>query len=196
MKRTLYVSNLAPSVDEGQLRKLFEQYGEVESVNVMQHPQYEIPYALVKMVAEKTTTKAYHGLNGHIIDGYHLTISYPEVDLNKQLLPKQRKFADSIAKELGETEKVPVREINAMVLLCGTSFARTILEDAHEVEERDGIMNSDGSQRRSLGGVFFYLARRRMPDEMRKIVYNRKGKMPKPEEEIDHENEEEQPVDN
>ena len=44
-------------------------------------------------------------------------------------------------------------------------------------------MTSDGSARRTIGGVFFYLCRYRMSDECRKIVYNRKGKMPQPQEE-------------
>ena len=63
-------------------------------------------------------------------------------------------------------------------MLCGTNFAEALLKETEEVEANGGLMTIDGERRRTKGGVFFYLARFRMPGAMRRIVYNRKGRMP------------------
>ena len=182
-KNVLYVSNLAPSVDAAQLGELFAEYGEVRSIEFDHHRLSGDRFALVQMVLEKEATKANLGLNGYQLDGHHLAVSYPEPDLSRPFLSRHRKIAESVATDLNETDKKPVRMINAMVMLCGPSFVQTIAREAQEIEAGEGIMTSDNTQRRTLGGVFFYLARYRMSDAVRKIIYNRKGKLPQPEDE-------------
>ncbi|HVO71422.1 MAG TPA: hypothetical protein VMT24_15335, partial [Aggregatilineaceae bacterium] len=66
----------------------------------------------------------------------------------------------------------------AIVRLCGVGFAQAVLKEALEIDASGGLMTSDGSHRRTRGGVFYYLARYRMSPPVRRIVYNRKGKMP------------------
>jgi len=188
-KNALYVANLAASVDERRLHDLFGEYGEVESVEFGTHELSGDRFALVALAVEKAATKANHGLNGREIDGCRLAVSYPEVDVTRELVPKHRKLAEAVCEELGETEKVPVRRIHTMVLLCGTSFVEAILEEAKQVAAGEGIKTTDGSRPRTVGGVFFYLARYRMSNAVRRIVYNRKGKMPAPEQEIVEESE-------
>ncbi len=56
-------------------------------------------------------------------------------------------------------------------------FIEALLNEALEVEAAQGIMTSDTSRRRTKGGVFFYLARYRMAPPVRRLVYNRKGKL-------------------
>ena len=75
-----------------------------------------------------------------------------------------------------------MRQIEAMVLLCGASFTRAIADEAREVFAAQGLMKNDGDAR-TLGGVFFYLARFRMTQPMRSIIYHRKGKLPRRQEE-------------
>lgn len=183
MKNTLYVANLPPSATEAQLRELFGQHGDVTSVEFGVDDRFNVRYALVTMATEKTANKANRGLNGHKLDDHLLAISPPDVDLSKDLMPKQRKAAEALAAELQETEKVPVRQIQAIVQLCGDSFAEAVLKEADEVQARGGLMTSDGERQRTRGGVFFFLARARMAPPARRIVYNRKGKMPPPAEE-------------
>jgi RNA recognition motif-containing protein len=182
-RNTLYVSNLAPSVDATQLGELFTEYGEVESVEFGNHRLSGDRFALVQMVLEKEATKANLGLNGYELDGHYLAVSYPEPDISRPFLSRHKKIAESVAEQLNETEKKPVRMIHAMVLLCGPSFVQAIAKEAQEIDAGEGIMTSDSSQRRTLGGVFFYLARYRMSDAVRRIIYNRKGKLPPPENE-------------
>jgi hypothetical protein len=186
-RNVLYVTNLAPSVDAEMLGAVFSEYGEVDSIEFGNHRISEDRFALVAMAIEKNATKATHGLNGYMMDEHALAVSYPEPDFSRPMLGKQRKIADKIVADLKETDKKPVRMINAMVLLCGTSFTQAIADEAKAIDAGDGIMTSDGSQRRTLGGVFFYLCRYRMSDAIRKIVYNRKGKLPTPDDETDTE---------
>ncbi len=180
MRKTLYVANLAPAVTTGQLRELFGQYGDVSAVEFHTEDKTGIRYALVTMAVEKAATKASHGLNGHLLEDKHLAISYPDVDLNRHMTNRQRKAAQEIAAALGESEEKPLRQIKAIVHLCGTGFAQAILAEVDEVEAQGGLMTKDG-ERRTRGGVFFYLARYRMARPARRIVYNRKGRLPTPE---------------
>ncbi len=67
--------------------------------------------------------------------------------------------ADEIAARLGETEEDPIRQIRRAVRLLGEHRVRTIVARALDVEAAGGMMRADGSQKRSLGGVFFTLMR-------------------------------------
>jgi hypothetical protein len=174
----LYVANLDPDITEGQLRDLFGQYGEVLAVDMTAEEKTGEHYAIVQMASEKVATKAYNGLNGYRWGDRYLTVSYPEVDLSRELTAKQRRSVEEIAETLGETDEVPLRQIEAIVRLCGVSFGHAVLKEALEIDASGGLMTSDGSHRRTRGGVFFYLARYRMSSPVRRIVYNRKGKMP------------------
>ena len=83
---------------------------------------------------------------------------------------------EEIAAVLGETEKVPLRQLEMLVRLCGTSFAQALLKEAHDTEAAGGIMTKDGRRRRTLGGVYFDLAKPRMSAPVRYLVVTRKGK--------------------
>jgi RNA recognition motif-containing protein len=177
---TLYVTNFPKAVGETQLRELFTPFGEVASVQLGKDEKSEQPYALVRMAAERTATIANNSLNGQKVGEYYLAISYPNFDPAKDLLPKQRKALEAIVVELGETEKVPLRELEMIACQCGISFLQGVLSDTFDVEANGGLFYGDPPMRRSKGGVFFYLARFRMSPEIRHVVFSRKGKPPKP----------------
>jgi len=67
--------------------------------------------------------------------------------------------ADEIAAQLSETEEEPIRQIRRAVRLLGEHRVRTVVARALDVETAGGMMRADGSQKRSLGGVFFILMR-------------------------------------
>jgi len=67
--------------------------------------------------------------------------------------------ADEIAARLGETEEEPIRQIRRAVRLLGEHRVRTVVARALDVEAAGGMMRADGSQKRSVGGVFFTLMR-------------------------------------
>jgi len=67
--------------------------------------------------------------------------------------------ADEIAARLGETEEEPIRQIRRAVRLLGADRVQSVAARALQVEAAGGMMRADGSQKRSLGGVFFILMR-------------------------------------
>jgi RNA recognition motif-containing protein len=182
MSDKLYVSNLAAETTSDELRTLFEQHGQVLDVTMGINEHNGTPYALVQMESQKVATRANHALNGHDLHGQRLAVGYAEVDLSRDFTSRQRRDAEAIAQALGETEKVPVRQIETLVRLCGASFAQAIANEAKErVAAGEVFMTADNTRPRTVGGVFFVLLRPRLAPPIHKIIFNRKGKLPQPE---------------
>ena len=80
-------------------------------------------------------------------------------------------LAKGIAQQLGETEPKPRYQIARIIMLCGIEFAQDMVKQALEVEASEGLWTSDGERRRTLGGVFFYLARTNMPEAERQQIF-------------------------
>lgn len=178
MGNILYVTNFPPETTADDLFDLFDEYGAVETVEIDVEERIDTPYAIVEMNSEKHATKAHRSLNGYALDEAHrLAVSYPDLEL-RDLTSKQRKALDQIAEELGETDEVPLRQIETMARLCGLPFVEALVDEALIIDEGDGLMTSDGERRRTTGGVFFYLARYRMSPTVRRVIFNRKGKLP------------------
>jgi hypothetical protein len=79
--------------------------------------------------------------------------------------------AEDIARQLGEKARKPKRQIFLIVKRCGVEFAQKLLEDTKEIESNGGMMTQDGKRRRTPGGVFFHLARQRIPPEIRQEIF-------------------------
>jgi RNA recognition motif-containing protein len=178
MKNSLYVANLAPDVTEEILTTVFEPYGAIESIQLGKDEPHHQFYAHLVMVKEKDATKARNELNGTLVNTLPLAVSPSEVINRGHLSAKQQAVVEKIAAALGETDLVPLRQLSTMIMLCGTNFAEALLAETEQVEAGEGIPTTDGTRRRTKGGVFFYLARFRMAQPLRVIIYNRKGKLP------------------
>ncbi len=66
MGRNLYVGNLAYGATEQQLRELFEQFGGVDTINVISDRETgrSRGFAFVKMMTQEDATRAVEALNG------------------------------------------------------------------------------------------------------------------------------------
>ncbi len=97
------------------------------------------------------------------------------------LLSKEdtRSVANEIADQLGEKQYGPRSLITSIVKHCGPDFTRQLLTDSLEIEQQGGMLTTDGLRRRTPGGVFFYLARGRMPREARDLVFPHRTKRKK-----------------
>jgi len=71
----------------------------------------------------------------------------------------RRALAGEIAAQLGETEPEPAGLIARALRLLGEEQVQATVARALEVEAAGGMMVPDGSRRRTVGGVFFYLLR-------------------------------------
>ena len=67
----IYVGNLPYSVDEDQLRGVFERYGEVESISIIRDRETGRPkgFGFVEMPNNPQAEEAIRGLDGQMIDG-------------------------------------------------------------------------------------------------------------------------------
>lgn len=79
--------------------------------------------------------------------------------------------ADQIAAHLNETEPGPLKQIKAIVHALGIEAALNLLAETQQVEANTGLLVADGSRRRTPGGVFFYLARQRVPPKQRRAIW-------------------------
>lgn len=84
-----------------------------------------------------------------------------------------REAAGRIAAALGEREKTPLWQIKKMIKLRGVEFAEELVNRAMEVEANGGMMTADGERRRTLGGVYFQLARELLPEDERDQIFNK-----------------------
>lgn len=79
--------------------------------------------------------------------------------------------ADEIADQLQETAAGPREKISLMVQYAGLDFVRRVLEETIEIWNLGGMLVDNGSRRRTLGGIFFFLAKQQMTDSVRRTVF-------------------------
>lgn len=83
----------------------------------------------------------------------------------------------TISKALGEADEGPLAQIQAVVAALGDETCLSLLAETDRIEKAGGMERGDGKGRRSPGGVFFYLARQKLPKEQRAAIFN--DKMPR-----------------
>jgi hypothetical protein len=73
--------------------------------------------------------------------------------------------------QLGETERGPVRQIKLLIQYLGLDLVRAKVEETLQIEADGGMLTSNQERKRTPGGIFFYLIKEAMPDEMRSKVF-------------------------
>jgi len=73
----IYVGNLARSVNEGTLRSVFEQFGEVLTVKIItdKFSGESKGFGFVTMASKEEGQKAIADLNGHELEGRTITVN-------------------------------------------------------------------------------------------------------------------------
>ncbi len=70
--------------------------------------------------------------------------------------------APVIAHTLGETREAILIHTRRLFTRCGSAAVWAIVEEARQIEASGGMLTSDGTRRRTLGGVFFALMKERI----------------------------------
>lgn len=99
------------------------------------------------------------------------------------MIKQQEQIGETVsllAHELGETEKRVKSGIYRIVKILGVDTALELLQQAREVHEGEGMQTLDGTQQRTLGGVWFRLAKGKMTSRQRYQLVTGKKK-PRPE---------------
>ncbi len=84
--------------------------------------------------------------------------------------------AQAIAAQLGETEAGTIESIRRIIEVLGMDETHALLAEALKVEAEGGLMVRNGSRRRTLGGVFFYLVKPRLPWGRRSYIWSHQKK--------------------
>jgi len=80
-------------------------------------------------------------------------------------------MAATIAAQLGETDEIPSAQIRRALKVLGAEQVQAFLQEALTIEAGEGMLVRDGSRRRTVGGVFFYLLRTKVPKSARKRIF-------------------------
>jgi len=86
--------------------------------------------------------------------------------------------AQEMAAQLGETEWHVLPVIERIIAYLGQPETEALVAEAIAIEQGEGMLVQDGSRRRTLGGVFFYLVRGKMPAEVWWQEIQRREKWP------------------
>ncbi|MEQ9029660.1 MAG: phosphorylated adapter RNA export RNA-binding domain-containing protein, partial [Aggregatilineales bacterium] len=98
-----------------------------------------------------------------------------------ELPPEQDKLANELILTLREHLPWAKTLIRQIIQEAGEDFARQLLEETQQIQAEGGMLTLDGTQNRTIGGIFFYLARNRLPDEVAGRLFareNRRRKSP------------------
>jgi hypothetical protein len=82
----------------------------------------------------------------------------------------------TIAKALGESDEIPMGQISGVVRVLGEELSLKLLEETRQIEAKGGMMLPDNSRKRSIGGVFFFLARQKLSHDDKLAIF----RAPKP----------------
>jgi len=80
------------------------------------------------------------------------------------------KLTKQIATQLGEVAPVPLAQIRNIIELAGADTAQALADEAVTIAAGDGMLTPDGKPR-TVGGIFFHLARQRLPPEIVQEVW-------------------------
>lgn len=202
MTSRLLVCNTPDNPSEEEFRELVEPYGELWGFYPMVHKHTQEAlnrvYVILHPHPGQKRVDLLNILNQIEWKGHLLLFSPVNVGKrkwgkwhSKQPLPEEdQAVVDEVVATLGETERMPLRQITLMVEICGRVFVQRILEEALAIEEAGGMLVTDGSRRRTPGGTFFYVARNHLIGWGERVVLGWNYRKPYdlrdlPEEEVD-----------
>jgi hypothetical protein len=96
----------------------------------------------------------------------------PEQESPKAATPEQEiSITEFITRALKEADEKPVSQIKAVVEALGEETSLALLAEVEQIENSGGMPLPDGSRRRTPGGVFFRLARRKLSHDDRVRIF-------------------------
>lgn len=93
------------------------------------------------------------------------------VEETEQNSEEELMVVDQIARRLDESEPKAIEGIRRIVTMLGTEPALSLLDDALKIDREGGLMTDDGNRQRTIGGVYFKLAKNTMSQEQRSKLF-------------------------
>jgi RNA recognition motif-containing protein len=170
----IYVAHLPPDADEEDVYHLISRQGTVHKVEMMVNQRTGEPRhaASVELETDQKLWYVLRQLNSRYLGEYRVFASPKQPTQDLRIPPPLLKsYSKEVAEKLGETDFKPRVQIHRMIRLCGVDFVQAVLEETFFTEENGGLMLPDDSRRRTLGGVFFHLARRSLNYKILKPIF-------------------------
>jgi len=176
MSLILHVSNLPVNINPNTVYKLFREVGPVEDYYVLQpqtplNPSEHI--AILFRMPDEAAQAAQTALHDHPIGGQAMHVTDATPEQSAHMLTPARALVSEIATRLNEIQAQPRTQIELLLQYKGEAFVRALLEETLEVEAKGGLMTKNGSRRRTIGGVFFYLAAEKIDAKTSKTIFRR-----------------------
>jgi RNA recognition motif-containing protein len=178
MSKVLYITNLPPTLTDDELLALLSEAGEVQDLQVERDPETQAMKAARFIMQDSKKIAVVQQLNGRALDGRRVAISFSDFLLDSKRTKAVQECAQQLTQHLHE-ESEALPRIERIARYCGIEFARAIADEAVEIEAQGGLMTYDGTRRRTLGGVFFQLVRKRVSPPVYKELFYFKPKRPK-----------------
>lgn len=182
MPIALFVAGFPPETTDDQLRAVFETAGEVQQVERLDDMVVDGPLgrAVVTLETEQVLDSLLTQFNGCELGEQRLAVS-PDEPPKKPKKPtaEHRALAKAVIEQLEETGEWGKRGILRVVHRCGPAFTEVLVDKVLSIEAQGGMLVSDGSRRRTPGGVFFYLMKRYVSRAMAAAIFPRPKKKKK-----------------
>jgi hypothetical protein len=88
-------------------------------------------------------------------------------------------YSQEVAEKLGETEEIPINQIQSIIEHAGRDFVETMLAETMLIEEQGGMQTENNKRRRTPGGVFFYIVKGKLDIEVRQQIFPNFGQAEK-----------------
>lgn len=169
----LYAANLVPDITAEEVIELFSQSGQVQEAKLLINQRTGVPRNAAKVMLESDLDfmEIARRYNGYDFNGQPLYVTLVKPPPFSPPTPQQVRWKEEVARMLNETDDQPLGQIQHIVRLCGMPFVEAIYRETVWVEEHGGLMVNDGSRRRTFGGVFFNLVRRRLSYKMQRAIF-------------------------
>lgn len=169
VQATILLRNLPDATTEADVRSALMMAGSFESVTVMESAG-ESPSAIVEMKHPSGVQAAAEIIEerGFLGNMDVQAISFAE---GVPLSDAEASYADELIETLQEGNSGAVDTLRDFVGICGIEFAKRVLAETQKIEAEGGMMTANGQRRRTIGGVFLYLAKDQMPPTVRNIVF-------------------------
>lgn len=182
MATQVFVSNLPLTTDERDVQTLFSHAGEVVSVKLVrdQKTGEAKGFGFVHMVNDEAATEAIQQFNGFEYEGHRILVreSRPQRS-KKERMEARRQFAEELAEKLNESNPKARFQLRRIVETQGRTFSQKLYDETMRIEEEGGLMTLDGTRRRTIGGVYLYLAWQHVAPEFRDKIFPDRARLKK-----------------
>jgi|GEM_PF-5591892 len=180
----IYVSNTDPDTPLEDAQAFFKEFGSVEEIkphiNMITQQKRDIFRVMLDIDEndEDYIHNMCNSMTGRTLNGATVYVCPFKPIKARQLSPEENAKCMAVAERLQEDSSVPLNQLRQLWALVGENFIDLLMEEAFLVEDEGGMLTADRTRRRTIGGVFFQITRKRISYKTTQAVFgaNRRKK--------------------